>query len=386
MGKMKIVSVIIPCLNEAQSIAKAIDWVKTGLKKISKSKFKYEIIVVNNGSNDGSDKIARKSGALVISEPVKGYGKAYIAGYKKSKGDYIVMGDADATYDFRQIPEFIKKLETGYDLVLGSRFMDPKSAASIPLFNRIIGNPLLTGLINLFYSSKITDTQTGFRAFTKSSLTRMNLRSTGMELASEMIIKAIASQFKITEIPIRYYPRTGLSKLSPLTDAWRHIQSIFMYSPTYALIIPGLTAIFIGLSGTVILISGPVFIGKIMIDIHTMISFVLLSVLGVQILLSGLIAKIFTFRVLGIPGGFLTKTLIKNISFRSIFSTGLILTGLGAIPLLDITYLWINSGFSSLSKTREFIAGSGFIIIGVQMMFTSFIFKLLDPGIMPDHK
>jgi len=356
--KKPLISVVIPCYNEESAIAKTIDWAKTGLKKLSK-KYKGEIIVVDNNSTDNSAIIARKKKVIVISEKNLGYGRAYLTGLSKAKGMYIIIGDSDATYDFREIPKFVKKLEKGSDIVLGNRFTSHLSDHSMPWFNRHVGNPILTTMINLFYNCRISDTQTGFRAFTKKAYRKMGLHSTGMEFASEMIIKAIANRMVISQVNINYHRRIGTSKLSPISDAWRHVQSILMFSPTYAIIFPGIVATLTGLTGTILLLSGPLSVGKFFLDIHTMISSVILTTLGVNIILTGIFARLYTVNSLNVKGGFLTSLINKYINPEKLLLLGIITFIVSLVITGSITFYWIFNRFGPLDKAREFIAALG---------------------------
>lgn len=374
--KRLLISVVIPCLNEEKTITHVIKWAKIGLDKVSGQR-KSEIIVVDNGSTDNSFTLAKKTGAKVIREPKKGYGQAYITGIKKSKGDVIIIGDSDATYDFRELPKFIRKLDQGSDLVLGNRFALVSSKASIPTLNRTFGNPVLTFLINFFYRAAVHDSQTGFRAFKRNSFTIMDLKSTGMEFASEMIIKAIFHRLKISEVTISYYPRQTPSKLSLVSDAWRHINSILLYSPTYLFIIPGILIFILGITATLLLLPGPVYIGSVMIDIHTMILSMLLSILGVHTVLIGFFTRVYLTKTIGLPGGMLSKQLIKYVSTELMLSIGIVIFGFSMLIILFIAFSWVFSGFSALSRARELIFASGLSIIGFQIFSSSLLFGLI---------
>jgi glycosyltransferase involved in cell wall biosynthesis len=372
------VSIIMPCLNEAKSIAVCISKAKIGLNKLKKSGIKGEIIIVDNGSSDGSLDIAQKTGVRVISEKHRGYGRAYKTGFHNARGNYIIIGDSDNTYDFQNAPDFINKLASGYDLVLGSRFNNMLTSTAMPFVNRYIGNPILTHMINIFYRCKISDTQTGFRAITKKAYQQMHLSSNGMEFASEMIIKAISNHLKISEIPINYSPRIGISKLSPISDAWRHIQAILIYSPTYAIILPGTVSLILGLSGTFLLLPGPLHVGKIFFDVHSLIVSILLTSIGTNIILIGLFAKIYSIRELRLTGGPLTNFFIRLITLNRLMLVGFILL-ISAFGIIgSVTIHWILVGFSTLSQERIFIVALGLATIGVQFFYSSFLFGLIQ--------
>ncbi len=295
-------SVIIPCLNEENGVGVVVNELQKTLKKIRN--VRYEILVVDNGSTDASAIIAKHSGAKVVNEHRRGYGRAYRTGLTKARGDVLVMVDADGTYDVSAIPAMYRKIRHGADIVIGNRFGHDMTQDAMPFLNRRIGNPLLTSLVNLFYGCRITDTQSGFRMFTKNAWKTMKLKSSGMEFATEMIIKAITYRIPIVEVPVRYRPRIGVSKLSPVADALRHIQSILMFSPSYALILPGSFALIIGVTLSVLFLSDSSFFGKFYFGIHSLIAAITLATLGVSILLTGLFARLYSVRVLEIPGGF----------------------------------------------------------------------------------
>ena len=220
----KFVSIIMPCLNEEDSVGVCV---KTAIAALKKEKLAGEVIVADNGSSDNSSKVATKAGAKVIEVKKRGYGEAYLGGIKAAIGDYLILGDSDASYNFGQIPKFIKKLDRGADFVIGSRLKGKIEAGAMPVLHRFLGVPLLTFLVNLFFGTKISDAHCGLRAIRKEALKKLNLASTGMEFASEMIISAAHNKLKISEIPISYHKRHGYSKLNPLTDTLRHLNLIF---------------------------------------------------------------------------------------------------------------------------------------------------------------
>jgi len=220
------ISIVMPCLNEAKTISACIMKAKRVLKEMGVD---GEIIVADNGSIDGSDLIASSLGARIVHQPKKGYGSAYIAGFKATQGKYIVCADSDDTYDFGEMPKFIRLLEDGYDLVMGSRLKGKMLAGAMPWLHRYIGNPILTGILNLLFRAGVSDAHCGMRAFTKEAYEAMKLNAEGMEFASEMVIKAVEKGLRIGEVPIKYYPRAGESKLRTFRDGWRHLRFMIGY-------------------------------------------------------------------------------------------------------------------------------------------------------------
>ncbi len=220
------ISIVMPCLNEEAGIARCVAWAQEGL---TRSGLDGEIIVADNGSTDNSVALAEAAGARVVRQPLRGYGNAYHKGFAASTGSYIVMGDADQTYDFREIDRLIAPLREGYDYVLGSRFQGTIQPGAMPWANRYIGNPVLTFILNALFGLRSSDAHSGLRAFTREAYERMGLSSPGMEFASELVIKAAEVKLRVAEVPITYYPRAGDSKLHPLRDAWRHMRFMVAY-------------------------------------------------------------------------------------------------------------------------------------------------------------
>lgn len=225
-GRAEKISIVMPCLNEEVGIARCIEWAREGLERAG---LPGEIIVSDNGSSDRSVEIARAAGARVVHQPLRGYGNAYHKGFAASTGSYIVMGDADLTYDFREIDRLIAPLREGYDYVLGSRFGGTIMPGAMPWTHRYIGNPVLTFILNVLFGLKSSDAHSGLRAFTREAYLRMGLVSPGMEFASELVIKAAESKLRVAEVPITYYPRAGSSKLNALHDGWRHLRFMLAY-------------------------------------------------------------------------------------------------------------------------------------------------------------
>ena len=364
----------MPCLNEEKSVGKCV---KEAQKSLLRFGYSFEIIVVDNGSSDKSAEAAKRAGAKVIKEKVKGYGTALKCGISRAKGKYIVICDCDGTYDFAVIPEMTVELKRGAGLVLASRFKGKIHPGAMPYVRRYLGNPLLTFMLNLFYGTRISDAQTGMRAFTKESYAKLNMKSNGMEFASEMIIKAIYHKLKITEIAVNYFRRAGKSKLSPISDAWRHIKYMLIFSPTYTFTAPGLVLFLTGLLITILLVNR----GRVILwwyfDIHSMTIAIFAANLGLQILLLGLFARIYTEESLGLPSGPLAKLIIRFLSSSRmlIIGTLFLLTGSGII--LNLAAVWIMSDFSHLSKIREVIFAVGIAVIGVQLIFSSLLLALL---------
>jgi hypothetical protein len=248
------VSVVIPCLNEEDAITGAVEEAFAGLEAAGVD---GEVIVVDNGSADRSAERARAAGAQVVTEPRRGYGSAYLAGLSAARGEFVVMGDGDGTYDFRVLGSFVDRLRNGADMVIGSRFKGTIERGAMPWANRYIGNPMLTTMLNVFFGCGVSDAHCGLRAVRRSVLPSLKLSATGMEFASEMVIKAGKRHLRVEEIPIEYRPRIGESKLSRFGDAWRHVRFMLVHSPTFLFAIPGLIATAVGLVALVVLAAMP---------------------------------------------------------------------------------------------------------------------------------
>src|SRR5215218_1216860 len=288
------VSVVIPCLNEAENI---VQCVQGALKVLLANGIAGEVIVADNGSDDGSAALADAAGAIVVSEPRRGYGRAYLAGFAAARGDYIIMVDADLTYDFEEIPRFVAELDAGAELVMGNR-MENIQPGAMPFMNRYIGNPILSGFLKLLYRTKVRDAHCGMRAVRRAALSRLDLRTEGMEFASEMVIRAAKTDLNVTEFPIALHPRGGESKLNPFNDGWRHIRRMLVHNPTFLFVLPGLLTAVAGVAAmAAVFVHGSLF-GHTF-DIHTLIGGSLLFVVGTQLLGFGLSARIFPVNQLG---------------------------------------------------------------------------------------
>jgi glycosyltransferase involved in cell wall biosynthesis len=366
-----LVSVVIPCLNEAENIEACV---KAALAAIERMGVEGEVVVADNSSEDDSARLAEQAGARVVVERRRGYGSAYLAGFAASRGRYIVMADADLTYDFNEIPRFVAALEEGAEMVIGDR-MDNIQPGAMPWLHRYIGNPILTGLLNLFFRTGISDAHCGMRALRRDVLPRLDLRTTGMEFASEMVIRASKENLKIAEFSIEYHPRGGESKLSSFRDGWRHLRFLLVHSPNHLFIAPG--AALAGL-GTLILVlvgTGLDLFGRAW-GIHALIGGSLLMIVGTQVLALGLCAHAYGTYFMGEQDPWFDRMRAR---FR--LEHGLLLGGAFALVGLAlggvIVATWIAHGLGSLSDERLAVVAASLIIVGIQIFFSAFLLSIL---------
>jgi hypothetical protein len=365
------VSVVIPCLNEAESIEACVT---AAYHALAAGHYEGEVVVVNNGSTDGSGKLAASAGARVVDEPRRGYGRAYLTGLDAARGRYIVMLDADMTYDVAELPRFVAALDDGGDMAIGNRMKGIQPGA-MPWMHQYIGNPVLTGLLNRLFGTEVKDAHCGMRAVRREALDRLDLRTTGMELASEMVIRAAKMDLDIRQFPIEYRPRHGESKLSTWTDGWRHLRFLLIHSPKYLFLLPGtlmaaLGALIMGVSLSQVMVLGRDW------GIHAEIGGSLLLVLGVQVSALGLCAMAYGVYFMGERDDWFTRMRGR---FR--LEHGLLLGGtIGAIGLgsgVVLVGMWIDRGFGSFAEQQLAVLAMTLTTAGAEIFFTSFLLSIL---------
>jgi glycosyltransferase involved in cell wall biosynthesis len=370
-GRPLRLSVVIPCLNEAENIEHCV---RRSREVLAEHSIDGEVVVVDNDSTDGSGELAARAGAVVICERRRGYGSAYLAGLEAARGEYIVMLDADLTYDFEEIPRFLEKMESGAEMVIGDR-MDNIQPGAMPWLHRYVGNPLLTGLLNLFFRTGVTDAHCGMRALRSDVLERLDLRTTGMEFASEMVIRAAKENLRIDQIPIEYHPRGGESKLSSFRDGWRHLRFLLVHSPTHLFIVPGLAMVSLGVLADAFVISGVSFFSRGW-GVHTLIAGALLAIVGTQVLALGLCAHAYGTYFMGERDPWFDRMRARFRLEHGLLVGGLV-TLVGVICVGVIVIEWINSGFGALGQEKLAVIGATLIIIGIQIFFSSFLLSIL---------
>lgn len=357
------VSVVMPTKDEEENIGQLVKECREVIPDC-------EIIVVDD-SDDRTPEIAKKLGCKVLRR-VRGYGRAYIEGFKAAEGDYIVTLDADGSYSPREIPKLLEPLIKGEaDFVIGSRLKGKILPGAMPWLHRYIGNPLLTFIMNLLFKTRISDAHSGMRALTRDALRKLNLKSPGMELATEMIVDAKRKGLRIAEVPITYYPRNGESKLRSFRDGWRHLRFMLLLSPDVVFLIPSF----------LLLISGLVLLGYVMIfepiRTHSLVLASLLIVLGIQVLFFGISSKIYSYNLGLVEEGRLIRFFSRYSVLEEGILTGLIMTAAGIVLGYRIVGLWFGKGLGELNQLNYAVLSFLLITVGVQIIFNSFFVSSL---------
>jgi glycosyltransferase involved in cell wall biosynthesis len=369
----------MPCLNEAETLQICIEKAQRAMRELH---LDGEIIIADNGSTDGSQEIAARLGARVINVTAKGYGNALLGGIEAAHGIYIIMGDADDSYDFSNLAPFVEKLREGYDLVMGNRFKGGIKAGAMPPLHRYLGNPVLTGIGRLFFHSPSGDFHCGLRGFSKVAVERMDLRTTGMEFASEMVVKATLHKMRIAEVPTTLSPdgRSRPPHLRSWRDGWRHLRFLLLYSPRWLFLYPGILLMVAGFIIGGWLLQGPVVIYKIGFDVQTLLYAAAAIIIGFQAVAFAILTKVFA-----INEGLLPEDQRLNKSFRYVtLETGLVVGVLlflvGLIGSIYAVVFWEQSSFGALdsSKTLRIIIPSvTALALGCQVVLSSFFLSVL---------
>jgi glycosyltransferase involved in cell wall biosynthesis len=368
------ISVVMPCLNEEESVAHCV---ALALEGIRRSGLTGEVIVCDNGSTDRSVELAAAAGARVVHQPRRGYGSAYRKGFDAARGRFLVMGDSDGSYDFSELHKFIAPIEAGNDYVLGSRFGGQILPGAMPWSHRYIGNPVLTGILNLFFKLDVSDAHSGMRAFSRDAYERMGLATEGMEFASEIVISAARHGLKVAEVPITYHPRIGESKLHSLRDGWRHLRFMLLLSPKFLFFVPGILLFLVGMLGQSLLLPGPLDLGFHSLGIHFSALFALCAVLGYQSVLFGLFTKAFTRLRMPNRQDRLLDWVDRDFTLeRGLVAGGLVFVG-GLV--IDVVLLvdWLGSGLAAFNAMPEALFAMSLMMIGAQTAFGAFFLSLL---------
>lgn len=384
-GEAVEVSVVMPCLNESESIGECIQRAQEGLREVGA---RGEIVIADNGSTDGSQDIASSLGARVVDVPRKGYGAALMGGFQAADGRFIVMGDADASYDFASLAPFIERLRAGDDLVMGNRFKGGIQPGAMPFLNRYLGNPVLSFIGRLFFPSKIGDFHCGLRAFRRDILSTLDLQSGGMEFASEMVVKATLNDLAISEVPTTLSPalRTRKPHLRPWRDGWRHLRFLLLFSPRWLFFYPGVALMLIGLVATVALLPGQLNILGTSFDVHTMVYASALTVVGYQAILFAIFARTYAMTAGFLPAKPWLKELLERVTLEVGALAGALLVLAGLVLSIVALLIWGGTGFSQLDyreTLRIVIPASTMLMLGVQTILASFFLSIL--GLTPSQ-
>ena len=365
------VSVVIPCLNEADNIEACV---RKAHAVLDEHGISGEVVVADNDSDDGSPELAAAAGARVLHEPRRGYGSAYLAGLAAASGEYIVMADADLTYDFGEIPRFVEHLDAGAQMVIGDR-MNNIHPGAMPWLHRYVGNPALTGILNLLFRTGIRDAHCGMRALRRDVLPVLDLRTTGMEFASEMVIRAAKEGLDIREFPIEYHPRGGVSKLSSFRDGWRHLRFLLVHSPIHLFVLPGVLISLLGALVTITSLTQLSIFGRTW-DIHTTVAGALLVIVGTQVVALGLCAHTYGVYFLGDKDPWFERWRARLRLEHGLVLGGAVLFA-GVVLGTVIVAIWVDHGFGSLGEERLAVLAATLAIVGIQIFFTSFLLSIL---------
>ncbi|CAM3457132.1 glycosyltransferase family 2 protein [Aequorivita lipolytica] len=372
-------SVVMPCLNEAETLAVCI---KKAQGFFEHENITGEVIIADNGSTDGSQQIAKDLNAAVVNVPQKGYGSALRGGIEAANGKFIIMGDADDSYDFNNLMPYLSKLREGNDMVMGNRFKGGIKKGAMPFLHKYLGNPVLSFIGRLFFKSKIGDFHCGLRGFSKEAYFKMELKTTGMEFASEMIVKASLKNLKIAEVPTVLSPdgRSRPPHLNTWRDGWRHLRFLVLYSPNWLFLIPGLLLMVFGLITSTFLVSGPVSIGAVNFGVHTLLYTCGFVLIGFQFILFYGLTKVFTVENELLPKSNKYDRLFKFINLEKGLVVGLLLV-IGGIVLSILAYAdWQAISFGNIENTsvfRRVIPAVTLMLLGVQVILFSLFFSIL---------
>lgn len=376
------VSVVLPCLNESETIAKCVGKAVAALRRAG---LRGEILVADNGSVDGSREIAEAAGARVINVTSRGYGSALLAGISAAKGRFVVMADSDDSYDLTQIDAYVEKLREGYDLVMGNRFRGKIAPGAMPFLHRYLGTPVLTMLAHIFFSSPCGDVNCGMRGMRKEAILSLNLRSLGMEFASEMLVKSSSFGLRIAEIPtnLAVDGRSTPPHLRTWRDGWRHLRFMLLYSPRWLFLYPGYLLMLLGMVLGAVLLTGDQHVGHVSLGVNTLVYCSIMVFIGYQLVTFAVFTKIYA-----VSAGFINK----NARFDRIFNSVTLETGLGVAflsVLIGLTlsifavWHWKETGFGHLDPSRSLrlvMPGVVFLGLGVQTIFSSFFLSVLGIG------
>ena len=373
------VTVLMPCLNEAETLEQCIIKAQRGLADIG---VRGEVVIGDNGSTDGSQDLARSLGARAVDVPIRGFGAALLGGIREARGRYIIMGDSDDSYDFSRLGLFVEKLREGYDLVMGNRFRGGIAPGAMPPLHRYLGNPVLSGIGRLFFASPVRDFHCGLRGFNRASIMALGLRTTGMEFASEMVVKATIQRLRITEVPTTLSPdgRSRPPHLRSWRDGWRHLRFLLLFSPRFLFLFPGFLLAGVGLATIAWLLPGPQMVGSVSFDVNTLLFASAAVIIGAKLILFWLYAKVFAVSEGLLPPDPRLERLFKYVTLE----VGVILGALTFIAGIVLALLgvaeWRAAEFGTLDVRRSLrwaVSSVTLMVLGCQGVFASFFLSVL---------
>ena len=372
-------TILMPCLNEAETLGRCVEKAQGFLRN---HQVRGEVLVSDNGSDDGSPDIAQRLGARVVRVATRGYGAALIHGATAARGRFVIMGDADDSYDFTELAPFLEELRGGADVVIGNRFKGSIRPRAMPWKNRWIGTPVLSALGHLFYHSPVRDFNCGLRGFSRSAFERMDLRTTGMEFASEMIVKASLLRLKVAEVPTTLRPdgRSRRPHLRPWRDGWRHLRFLLMYSPRWLFLYPGLALVIAGAAGCAWLLPQTERVGNVGFDIHTLLYAFVAIVLGYQFIAFATFTKVFAISEGLLPNDPRIHRAFRYLTLEAGLLVGVVLTLAGLGGSVFAVREWAKANFGALDPSRmlRLVLPSVFsLMLGVEIICSSFFLSIL---------
>jgi len=370
------VSVVIPCLNEAQSIAFCVDQAFAGLRA---AKVRGEVLVVDNGSTDASGEVAKQHGARVLHASVKGVGSASRTGIESARGEFIILGDADGSHDFSELPRFVAKWREGYEFIVGNRFRGEIKNRAMRWHHRYIGTPALSALLNLFFHSGVGDINCGMRGLTRELSRGLDLRTTGFEFCSESLIKAAKLGARITEVPITTWPdrRGRPPHLRTFNDGWRHLRFILLFAPNWLFLLPGFLLVALGIGLVLWLLPGPRVAGGVGLDIHTMALAMMLALLGAHIISVGMFVKVFCYTERFSHHQPSIVKWLKRVTLERGLLAGAAMTLAGLVGDAIVFWQWAAGGFGRLQPVRTVFFCSLSLFLGIEVLFSSVFLSML---------
>jgi glycosyltransferase involved in cell wall biosynthesis len=373
-------TILMPCLNEAETLAICI---RKSMRFLAESNIRGEVLVADNGSTDGSQDMARAEGAVVLDVPMRGYGAALLGGIAAAKGRFVIMGDADDSYDFSALQPFVDRLRAGGQHIMGNRFKGGIAPGAMPFLHRYLGNPVLSWLAKLFFGVKAGDSLCGLRGFDRDAIRSLNLRTTGMEFGPEMLVRSALSRLRIEEVPTTLSPdgRSRAPHLKTWRDGWRNLSFLLMYSPKWLFLYPGLLLLAAGVAGALLLLPGPIFIGEVSFDLHTFVVACVAVLLGAQSICFAVIARRYATTHRLLPPSYHFGSILDQLTLERLLVAGAMIALFGAAGFIWCVSQWASVGFGALEYAgimRMLVISLTAIVIGFQLAFSGFLSAIIS--------